>query len=53
MRKYCKKCEKGCDGTSKECPVCGEKLTKEYTEEELEQVKKQNDDFTVINTLLI
>jgi hypothetical protein len=53
MHKYCEKCEKDYDCALKKCPVCGEKLTKQYTEEELEKIQKQNDDFTVINTLFM
>ena len=53
MYKHCEKCEKDYDCTLKKCPDCGEKLVKQYTKEELEQIKKQNDDFTVINTMLM
>ena len=51
MQKYCDKCKKGYDCALEKCPVCGEELSKQYAEDELEQ--KQNDEFTVINTLLM
>ena len=53
MTKYCKKCNVEYDCSQKKCPVCDEKLIRKYTEEELEEIQKQNDDFTVINTLLM
>ena len=53
MYKHCDKCEKDYDCNLTKCPVCGKKLSKQYTKEELEQIQKQNDDFTVINTLFM
>ena len=42
-----------CDLPEKKCPVCGGKLEKQFTEEELMGIQEQNDDMTVINTLLM
>jgi rRNA maturation endonuclease Nob1 len=42
-----KKCPK------RKCPVCGGKIETQYTEEEMREIKKQNDDMVVINTLLM
>jgi predicted amidophosphoribosyltransferase len=53
MYKICKDCGKKCDLSEKKCPVCGGKLKKQFTEEELKEIQKQNDDMTVINTLLM
>ena len=46
-------CGENCDLTEKKCPVCGGKLKKQFTEEELKDIQKQNDDMAVINTLLM
>ena len=51
MYKICKDCGKKCDLSEKKCPVCGGKLKKHITEEELKEIQKQNDDMVVINTL--
>ncbi|MDR0915862.1 MAG: hypothetical protein LBN02_01560 [Oscillospiraceae bacterium] len=53
MTKFCDKCDAEYDPAAKKCPVCGGKLKEHYTEEELEQIQKENDDFTVVNTLLM
>ena len=54
MYKICKDCGKKCDLSEKKCPVCGgKKLKKQFTEEELKEIQKQNDDMAVINTLLM
>ncbi len=53
MKKYCDKCQKEYKPELKKCPDCGGKLKVKYTEEELCKIQKQNDDFTVINTLLM
>ncbi len=39
--------------SEKKCPVCGGKLKKQFTEEELKDIQKQNDDMAVISTLLM
>ena len=52
MYKVCEKCGKKYD-LEKKCPKCGCKLKTQYTEEELKKIKKQNDDMTVINTMLL
>ena len=41
------------DLSEKKCPVCGGKLKKQFTEEELKDIQKQNDDMAVISTLLM
>lgn len=53
MTKICIKCNKEFDEKQKKCPVCGSKLKPKYTPEELEEIKKQNDDMTVINTMMM
>jgi len=53
MYKICKDCGEKCDLSEKKCPVCGGKLKKQFTEEELKEIRKQNDDMAVINTLLM
>ena len=53
MYKICKDCGGKCDLSEKKCPVCWGKLKKQFTEEELKEIQKQNDDMTVINTLLM
>ncbi len=53
MFKICKDCGKKCDESEKKCSVCGGKLKKQFTEEELEEIQKQNDDMAVINMLLM
>ena len=53
MHKRCENCSKDYDCTLKKCPVCGEKLEKQYTEKEREQRQKDNDDYTVINTFFM
>ena len=53
MYKICKDCGEKCSLSEKKCPVCGGKLKKQFTEEELMKIQKQNDDMAVINTLLM
>ena len=53
MYKICIDCGKKYDLSEKKCPVCGEKLKKQFTEEELKEIQKQNDDMAVISTLLM
>ena len=53
MDKICKDCGEKCDLSEKKCPVCGGKLKIQFTEEELKEIRKQNDDMAVINTLLM
>ena len=53
MYKICKDCGVKCDLSEKKCLVCRGKLKKQFTEEELMEIQKQNDDMAVINTLLM
>lgn len=53
MYKVCKECGKQFDFSVKKCPECGRKLKKQFTEEKLEEIQKQNDDFTTINTFML
>lgn len=53
MKKYCNNCKKEFDARKKKCPICDKKLETKYSEEELEAIRKQNDDFTVINTFFM
>ncbi len=50
MIKYCNDCKREYPEDQKRCPICGGKLEKWLTEQE--RIDKENDDFTVINTLL-
>ena len=52
MYKVCKNCGNRVDLSVKKCPECGGKLKKQFTEEELEEIKKQNDDFTAISNFM-
>ncbi|MEG0296589.1 MAG: hypothetical protein RR620_07685 [Clostridium sp.] len=49
--KYCKKCKKEFDVEDKKCPICGKKLDKILSDKEKEEIQKQNDDYTVIDTM--
>jgi predicted amidophosphoribosyltransferase len=51
MTKYCKKCDEEFNCTAKKCPVCGARMKDVYTEEELAEIQKQNDDMTAISTI--
>ena len=53
MYKICENCKEKYDLKEKKCPHCGGKLKKQYTEEELKEFQKQNDDTMVIDTFLI
>ena len=58
MYKICMNCGKKYDLSEKKCPkrkcpVCGGKIETQYTEEEMREIQKQNDDMVVINTLLM
>ena len=46
-----KKCHNQCH--NRKCPECGGKMKTQYSEEELKEIQKQNDDMVVINTLLM
>ena len=46
-------CGENCELTEKKCPVCGGNLKKQFTDVELKEIQKQNDDIAVINTLLM
>ena len=43
--------EKMC--SKRKCPECGGKLKLQYTQEELKEIQKQNDDMVPINTFLL
>ena len=53
MKKYCKKCKKEFSAELKKCSVCGKRLKVILSEQEQKELQKQNDDFTVINTMLM
>ena len=53
MKKYCEKCKKEFSDELKKCPVCGKRLKVILSEQEQKELQKQNDDFTVINTMLM
>lgn len=52
MKKVCEQCGQEFDWTVKKCPICSKKLKTRYTEEELQEMKKQNDDMVAINTMM-
>lgn len=52
MKKICVKCDKEFDESMKKCPICDNKLKSVFTEQELEEIKKQNDDMVAINTMM-
>ena len=54
MYKICMNCGKKYDLSEKKChnrkcPECGGKMKTQYSEEELKEIQKQNDDMVVIN----
>ena len=53
MYKICENCKEKYDLKEKKCPQCGGKLKKQYTEEELKEIQKQNDDMMVIDMFLM
>lgn len=53
MKKYCEKCKNEFSAELKKCPACGKKLKVILSEQEQKELQKQNDDFTVINTILM
>ncbi len=52
MKYICEKCKNGCEEKLKGCPLCGNKLKPVLSEDEQKELQKQNDDFTVINTMM-
>lgn len=53
LYKICKKCGRMFSKDQKMCLVCGCKMKLQYTDEELEKIEKQNEDMTVIHTMLL
>ncbi len=53
MKYICEKCKKEYKEKLKRCPSCGIKLKVILTEEEQKELQKQNDDFTVISTMMM
>ena len=53
MIKFCESCNIEYDCDEKKCRACGKKLETKYSEEELKKIQEENDDFTVINTLIM
>lgn len=53
MKTYCGNCKKEFDSKLKKCPDCGKKLKPILSEQEQAEIQKQNDDFTVINTMMM
>lgn len=53
MKAYCENCKKEFDANVKKCPNCGKKLKLILSEQEQAEIQKQNDDFTVINTMMM
>ena len=52
MKKVCEQCGLEFDLTVKKCPICSKKLKNRYMEDELQEIKKQNDDMVAINTMM-
>jgi len=48
MTKYCEACEKEFARDIKRCPDCAAKLQKKYTAEELEEMRKQEEEAALI-----
>ena len=46
MYKICKDCGEKCDLSEKKCPVCGGKLKRQFTEEELKEIHHHRDIYT-------
>lgn len=53
MKKYCKKCDKVFFEDINKCPVCGKRLKDIYSDEEIREIENQNDDMTVIDTMML
>ena len=53
MKKYCEKCKNEFTAELKKCSICGKKLKVILSEQEQKELQKQNDDFAVINTILM
>lgn len=53
MKYICEKCKEEFEENLKRCPSCGKRLKAVLTEQEQEKLQKQNDDFTVINTMMM
>ena len=53
MISECPKCNKQYDENMKKCPICGKRLKRQYTQEELEKIKKENDESLIINTFFM
>ena len=48
MIKVCETCKRQYPYREKKCPQCGKRLKKRYTQAELEEIRKQNDDMSVV-----
>lgn len=53
MKRYCDQCKTEHSADTKKCPGCGRRLKDILSEEKQKDIQKQNDDFTVINTMLM
>ncbi len=53
MIKFCESCNKQYDRNLKKCPDCGKRLKIRYSEEEIKEIQKQNDEMTVINIMMM
>lgn len=53
MIRVCPNCNKQYDEDVKICPICGKRMKKQYTQEELEKIKKENDEALIINTFFM
>lgn len=49
MIHVCLKCNQQYEETMKKCPICGKRLKKQYTEEELEKIRKEEEDAMIVN----
>lgn len=53
MIRVCSNCNKEYDVDMKKCPICGKRLKRQYTQEELEKIKKENDEALIVNTFFM
>lgn len=52
MKKMCEHCGREFGLNAKKCPICGKRLKTIYTEEELQEMRKQNDEMIAIHMMM-
>ncbi len=53
VKYICENCKKEYEEKLKKCPSCGKKLKVALDEDEQKEIQKQNNDFTVISTMMM